>query len=49
MELRRQQEMREDEPTQDFITQNELIVAELATPYEMRNRDEERGSETEDD
>jgi hypothetical protein len=41
--------MREVEPAEDLVTQNELIETELATPYEMRNRVEESGSETEDD
>ena len=46
-ELRRQSEMREDEPAEDLLTPNEVIETKLATPYEMRNRFEERGSETE--
>ena len=41
--------MRENEPTEDLITPNELIATELGAPYEMRNRVQETGSETEDD
>ena len=43
-ELRRQQEMRENEPAENLIT-----PTELGTSYEMRNRVQETGSETEDD
>jgi hypothetical protein len=38
-----------DEPAEDLITPNKVIETELATPYEMSNRVEERGSEMEDD
>jgi hypothetical protein len=41
--------MRENEPAEDLITPNEVIETELGTPYEMRNRVQETGSETKDD
>jgi hypothetical protein len=48
-ELRREQEMRKNEPAQDLITPNEVINTELGTPYELRNRVQETGIEPEND